>query len=60
MAKQTADEKILDEMEDAEMYLGGAIQEMEETIKNLRKARSVLHMRRMTLARKVKAHKESR
>jgi phage shock protein A len=54
--KQTADEKMLDAMEDAEMYLGGAIEEMESSLRDMRKAKATLHMRRMSLAKKVKAH----
>lgn len=55
--KQTADERLDDALADAEMFLGSTIEELEQTLKDMRKAKQALHMQRMTLARKIKDHK---
>jgi len=53
--KITQAEKLADGYEDAEMYLTGAIQEMEESLQSLRAAKAALRIQRMNLAKKIKA-----
>lgn len=53
--KLTPAEKVADVYEGAEMYLNGAIQEMEDSLKALRAAKAGIRIQRMNLARKIKA-----
>lgn len=51
--KSTPASKLADELSDAEVYLDGAIGEIEMTLRSLRAAKKLLRIRRMNLARAI-------
>lgn len=53
--KQSSAEALADAFADAEMFLGETIAELDQTLKNLKATKAKVHMKRMTLARAVKA-----